>query len=232
MISKTKEKQKAIDLRKEGMSYSEILSCIPVAKSTLSLWLRSVDLSKKQNQVLTEKKRIASLRGGEARRNTRIKITNEIYKSAESDIGRLSKRELWLIGVILYWGEGAKEKAHKPGSSVDFTNSDPYMVRFFVKWLQVICKVKKEDIHYVISIHKIYKDRIDIVKDYWAQVLEIPVAQFEKIQYKQHNPKTIRKNIGNVYNGNLRVRVRASSSLLRKITGWIRGISKNNWGIV
>jgi len=48
MIFKFKEKEKAIKLRKRGFSYSEILREIPVAKSTLSLWLRSVGLAKKQ----------------------------------------------------------------------------------------------------------------------------------------------------------------------------------------
>lgn len=49
-------KEKAINLRKRGFSYSEILEQIPVAKSTLSSWLHSIGLSKKQKQRLTEKK--------------------------------------------------------------------------------------------------------------------------------------------------------------------------------
>lgn len=55
MIQKIEEKKKAIELRKQGLSYREILEQIPVAKSSLSLWLRSVGLSKKQKQRLTEK---------------------------------------------------------------------------------------------------------------------------------------------------------------------------------
>ena len=52
MLAKIEEKQKAIALRKRGYSYSEILAEVPVAKSTLSLWLRSVGLAKKQKQLL------------------------------------------------------------------------------------------------------------------------------------------------------------------------------------
>jgi intein-encoded DNA endonuclease-like protein len=37
MLAKFKEKEVAIELRKQGYSYSEILKKIPVAKSTLSL---------------------------------------------------------------------------------------------------------------------------------------------------------------------------------------------------
>ncbi|MDD3728951.1 MAG: hypothetical protein PHH50_01355 [Candidatus Pacebacteria bacterium] len=55
MTQKIKEKEKAIKLRKKGLSYNDILKEIPVAKSTLSLWLRDVGLSKRQRQKLTEK---------------------------------------------------------------------------------------------------------------------------------------------------------------------------------
>ena len=48
MITKIKEKEKAIKFRKEGFFYSEILKKVPIAKSTLSLWLRSVGLTERQ----------------------------------------------------------------------------------------------------------------------------------------------------------------------------------------
>jgi orotate phosphoribosyltransferase-like protein len=66
-------KNKAIQLRKEGNSYSEILREISVARSTLSLWLRSVNLSKRQKQNLTLKKLQACWRGGEVKKQNRIK---------------------------------------------------------------------------------------------------------------------------------------------------------------
>ena len=45
---KVRSKEKAIKLRRRGYSYREIMREIPVAKSTLSEWLRSVGLSKHQ----------------------------------------------------------------------------------------------------------------------------------------------------------------------------------------
>ena len=55
MIEKREEKEKAIKLRKQGKTYSEILSVVPVAKSTLAIWLQSVSLGKKQKQRITKK---------------------------------------------------------------------------------------------------------------------------------------------------------------------------------
>ena len=76
MIEKTKLKNKAIKLRTKGKTYSEILKEIPVAKSTLSLWLRKVGLSKSQKQRITKKRVKAGLKGAQKRREQRIELTN------------------------------------------------------------------------------------------------------------------------------------------------------------
>src|SRR3990167_9065647 len=112
MIPKIQEKEKAILLRKEGFSYTEILEQVPVAKSSLSLWLRSVGLSKKQKQRLTDKK-LASIKRGWAKwHQMRVDKTNEIKKESIKEIQelRVGVRDLWLIGVALYWAEGSKER--------------------------------------------------------------------------------------------------------------------------
>lgn len=79
MVHKKNEKEIAISLRKQGKTYGEILKVVKVAKSTLSLWLRSVGLAKEQYQTLTEKKRAAQKRGAEDRRTHRIESTKAIH---------------------------------------------------------------------------------------------------------------------------------------------------------
>jgi hypothetical protein len=63
MILYLLEKEKAIDLRKKGLSYNEILKKVPVAKSTLSLWFRDIGLAVRQRQRLTAKKSCAKKSG-------------------------------------------------------------------------------------------------------------------------------------------------------------------------
>ena len=62
---------RSIEMRKQGLSYRQILEVVPVAKSTLSLWLRGVGLSKRQNQQLTDRRIAAAKRGAESRRRTK-----------------------------------------------------------------------------------------------------------------------------------------------------------------
>lgn len=223
MIKKTREKEKAIALRKEGKTYSDILRAIPVAKSTLGLWLKEAKLSVPENQKFTIAKRLASLRGGQAKKKQRIEKQKNIFSEARSEIGLLSKKELFLMGVIMYWAEGSKEKEYNPGSPLRFANSDPYMIKLFLNWLEDM-GVGKERISIDIYLHDNNKYRVSEVTKYWADRTGFPQRLF-RIYFKKNIPKTKRKNIyPNSYFGLARIYVKGSSELVRKINGWVEGI--------
>ncbi len=225
---KERLRERAINLRREGLSYSEILQKIPVARSTLSLWLRSVELSKKQIQRLTEKKLLAIQRGGQSRKNWRLTTTKSIKKQAYLEIKKKIKiidtRDLWLMGIMLYWAEGAKDKEYKPGQSIIFSNSDSQMIKVFLKWLDICLQIPVEDIQFSIYIHENHKHDIEKVKTFWSDATGFSIGRFDKIYYKKHKVKVYRKNIEENYHGLLRIRIRKSSALNRRITGWIEGI--------
>lgn len=225
MIVKEKEKLKAINLRRQGLSYREILEKVPVAKSSLSLWLQSVGLSKKQRQRLTEKKLASARRGALKKKEDRILRTKIIREKAEKEVGKLSEREKWLIGVALYWAEGSKEKIWRPGSGVRLINSDFVMIQFFLRWLIFTCKIPKNMLEFEIYIHDNHKHRLDEVKDHWAEKTGFSKDNFQTVYFKKNKIKTKRKNIGSNYYGMLKIKVKRSSELVRKIAGWTEGIN-------
>lgn len=211
-------------MRKRGFSYSEILKKVPVAKSTLSLWLKSVNLSREQKQRLTQKKLDAMKRGWIKVHQNRVEKTKIIRESAIADVGRISKKDLWLIGSVLYWAEGTKEKKHSVSQQVSFNNSDPLMIRIFLKWLKESVGIKLEEIGYEIYIHENSKNNVANVIDYWENIVE---AKINKTYFKKNKLSKYRKNTGIDYFGLLRVNVKKSADLNRKIAGWIEGICKN-----
>lgn len=219
-------KEKAIKLRKEGRTYSEILKEISVAKSTVGLWLKDVGLSKIQKQRITEKKLEAVKRGGEVKRQQRIQRVQNIHRRALLDVSSISGRELWLIGIILYWAEGTKEKDFRHGSGINFNNSDPRMIRVFIKWLLESCRITKDRIVCEIYIHENSKNSVNSVKKYWSEITGFPIEKIDKVYFKKNKIKTNRKNVNNLYYGLLRVKVRASSNLLREVAGWTEGVVK------
>ena len=225
-MTKANLKNKAIQLRKNGKSYSEILKNIPVAKSTLSLWLRSVSLTKRQKQKLTFKKLQACWRGGQVKKEDRIKRKIKIIERAKNDIDEISRRDLMLLGTMLYWAEGSKEKEYYPGIGVVFGNSDVKMIKLYLKWLKDCLMVSNDEITFGIYIHETYKDNLETLRSFWSKNTGFPINFFDKVYFKKNKLNGNRKNKGLEYNGLLRVTVKKSSNLNRRIVGWIEGVCK------
>lgn len=222
MIKKEKEKKLAIRLRKKGLSYNEILKKVPAAKSTLSVWLQNIGIGKKQKQRLTLKRKLAQLKAQAACRKIRTDKEKAIITAAKKEVGTISRKNLWLIGTILYWAEGTKQKKNNVSQRVSFVNSDPKMVILFDKWLREICSWKKENLIYTLYIHRTANKEKD--RKFWENLLKINI---KKIYFKTHTPRTNRENINKNYHGLLRIDARRSTDLNRKIQGWILGINEN-----
>ena len=220
---KSAEKRKAIRLRQEGKTYSEILTEILVAKSTLSEWLKSVHLAKPQKQRLTQKRKDAALRGSETRHQVRVSEVKSLERDGCIEIGKISDRELWLIGIALYWAEGSKQYEHSPSTGVLFNNSDSRMIHFFLKWLEQI-KVPATEIYFELYVHETRESEVLAFRQWWAHELGISVSRLDRVYFKKGNPKTKRKNVADLYHGLIRIKVNSSTTLNRKINGWVYGI--------
>lgn len=222
---KEQEKEEAIKLRKQGLSYNEILQEVSVAKSTLSVWLKDIGLAKAQKQRLTEKRRAAQQKAQQACRDIRVTREAAIIEAARQEVGSISRREFWLIGSALYWAEGSKQKPNLVSQKVSFNNSDPKMILLFDKWVREFCERDKNGLIYSIYIHT--TGDVDRAKKFWSTLLGTSI---EKVYFKKGNPKTNRKNTEESYYGLLRIEVRKSTDLNRKIKGWNLGIA-NGLGI-
>ena len=180
MLALRKDKLKAIRLRKGGASYSQIRKEIKVSKSSLSLWLRDMPLPEKRLRELQgfNAARIEKYR--ETRRRTRETRWAKVRETAKKDIGSLSKRELFLTGLFLYWGEGGKTKV----ATTTLSNTDPTMILFFMRWLELF-KVPKDRLR--VHVH-LYAD-MNAQKElrYWSKVLKLPPSSFRKPYIKKTN---------------------------------------------
>src|ERR1035438_6692275 len=108
MISKDNDRQSAFILRKKGYSYSQIRREVKVSKSTLSLWLKDLPLSKFQIDSLRGKnpQRIEKFRN--TMRFKKEALESDVFSKVKKELGTFSKREKIIAGLFLYWGEGTK----------------------------------------------------------------------------------------------------------------------------
>ncbi|MBU2109657.1 helix-turn-helix domain-containing protein [Patescibacteria group bacterium] len=183
-MARFRDRQKAIQLRIKGKSYSQIKKIIGVSKSTLSYWLKDHPLSEERiRELKSDPRRIEKYRATRLRQKQ--ERFNKVYEKEKKNTRPFSKRDLFIAGLFLYWGEGGKTKY----SELCVSNTNPAVIKFFLKWLKESLNVPKEKIK--IRLH-LYRD-MSIKKEinFWAKELTIPKNQFRKPYIKKSNRESI-----------------------------------------
>lgn len=219
---KLEEKKIAIELRKKGFSYSEIKKEVTVSKDTLSKWCRNIILSPNQLERLMKKKLSGSLKGrikgAKVQQQRRIQEIRNFEITGDKEVGKLNKRDRFLIGISLYVAEG-----YKTDKCIGFSNSDPKLIIFMVDWFKEFLNIEPKRVRGAIWIHDNLNHKS--AEKYWSDITQIPLKQFHKTYISKNKPKSkkVRKNIHNY--GVFSIRI-SSARAQRKILGWIHGITK------
>ncbi len=209
-------------MRKRGLSYSEIRHAIHVPKSTIASWLREVKLSPEQLERLQKKRDKVARANAQKKVSQTSKAIEQIHAESARAIGKISKRELWLIGIILY-GKDSHRTNDKNG--VQYTSGNPLLINLFLKWLKEVGGITEGEIGFDIFIAKNQKDQIHNAVKYWSDITGFRPVQFTTAYYlKPYHRKTKKQISTQAEFGYLKIRVKESSLLARQINGWIKGI--------
>ncbi|MDO8565297.1 MAG: hypothetical protein Q7R67_01610 [bacterium] len=211
------EKEKARTLRKQGKSINQIIKETGLTKSSVSVWVRDIMLTKVQKEKLSERGR--SVESIEKRRISRLFNENKkrqiIIDEAKKDFTSISWEQLKLIGIILYLGEGGKTNRNM----VRLSNSDPLVIKIMIKFFREICKVP--DSKFRASIHTFQHANILETEKYWSKISGIPRSQFFKT-YIKPSAASLQKRSTLPF-GTFDIYV-CDTKLFLTITGWIEKI--------
>lgn len=210
---------KARELRGRGLAYKRIATELGVSKSSVSLWVRDLPRPDRLSYEECRKRQDAAVAAYWAAERARREAYRESIKAtARGELGQLTQREILIAGAIAYWCEGAKNKPGRPRCDrVIFTNSDPAMIRFFIRFLGV-AGVEPKDLVYRVQIHETAD--VEAAQRYWLEITGADPSQFRRPSIKRHNPATNRTNVGERYHGCLRLEVRRSLELFQQVEGW------------
>ncbi|MEV6422930.1 hypothetical protein [Streptomyces sp. NPDC051662] len=212
-------REQARELRLKGLTYDQIQVELGCSKSSISLWVR--DLPKPERREPAEQAKLAARKRWDHELAVRDEQREKTKAAAAAEIGAMSDRELFLLGVGLYWAEGTKDKPYDRRETVIFVNSDVGMIQVYLAWLDLL-GVRRDRVRYRVMIHE--SADAEAAEQYWADQVRADVSTFQKTTLKKHNPKTVRKNVGETYRGCLVVRVAQGAELYRRIEGWWYGI--------
>ncbi len=202
------EKNKAIFYRKKGFSIKEISDKLLVSKSTISLWVRDLELGENAKKILLNKSTLGQIKSQEAHRLATqlkredatkfgIEIVNKYKKNKSNDL---------ILCALIYNCEGAKSEH----DLVSFTNSSPLLLKTFLKFFRSAFILNENKFRVCLHLHKYHNEKEQL--SFWSKTLRIPLSQFSKVFIKPNSG--LYKKDG--YRGCVRIRY-CDVSLARKL---------------
>lgn len=187
-------------MRNQGFSYKEISKELGVAVSTVSRYSQGIFLNEKAQDRLKSRRFHSHINAIE-----KWRLSTEL---AKKKVGEISERDLLIILACLHWGEGSKRE-------LSFINSDPEMVRVYVRGLRLL-GVSKSQINYTLRSYRGHNDA-DLI-NFWSKTLSIDKSDILKIHHIEGN------KVGKLKYGMCRVRVRKGAPYFKLIMSMVEFI--------
>lgn len=213
-----------VRLRKLGQSYREIAKQLDISKNSVSRWCKNLELPEIAKKIIEKKTKRTKyfLEAYNRQKHERVVLENkEIREDFNNRIKPITDYELLLLGAALYWGEGCKR--HASGISyVSLVNSDPDMIKIFLRFVKEILEIPENRLKLRIQIHPNIKKEEAI--NYWSNVVKIPPERFYIIkQISRASLGRMPKNL--LPFGTMEIRVYSRQKFF-EIMGMIDGLIK------
>jgi hypothetical protein len=226
-IMKTREREWARRLRRlEGRSVKEIARVVGVAPSTVSLWVRDIELTDEQHAVL------AAANGMHYRQIRARAVMSERARKRRSSWqqeGRSRAKNCeptYAAGCMLFWAEGDKAR-----NAVRLANSDPEVVRYFVDFLRAHFGVREDRIRVTCNLFADHDDRRREIEDFWLGTLDVSRSCLCKSIVNRYSRYSQKKRKNKLPYGTCRIAVH-STEIARTIYGSIQelaGFDRPEW---
>lgn len=162
-----------------------IARILGVSVSSVSLWVRDIELTVEQQARLRNKL------SGDSSPNAVAALRR---RRASQEEGRKLARQSaapFVAGCMLFWAEGSKDR-----NAVIFVNSDPAMVAFFRRFLTEWFGVPDSKFRVACNLFADHLQRQHEIETFWLRTLRLPRSCLRKSTvnvYSKHSQKK-RKN--------------------------------------
>jgi hypothetical protein len=222
---KTKERERARELRRHGLSMKEIARTVECALSSISYWTRDIELTPEQCSKLRSRNpaingQLVAVANASRARARRIEFQRH---------GRCLAHQgdrLHAAGCMLYWAEGSKGR-----NSVQFVNSDPEMARFFAAFLRTHFDVPDEAFRVDCNLFADHLERQQEIEQFWLDTLGLPQSCLRKSTVNVYSKHSQKKRRNKLPYGTVRVCVH-STRIVQSIYGSIQeygGFERPEW---
>lgn len=230
-----KRREQAIKLRLLGKSYGEIQKILYVPKSTLSGWLSGIHLSKLAHENIRQRTNTKSsallIQRNKLQTHLAQQRARRIRREAAQKIQRLDfdlDRGLFYLGIALYWAEGHKRPIRRNGKNVTYhpvslTNSDPLLIKLFLRFLREFCYVQDRKIRVQLRIFP--HQNSQTMLDYWMSTIGLERENFRIFRVTAPRSSQSKRPYHQLPYGVAQLRV-SDTKLFHEIMGYLEGIQK------
>lgn len=150
----------------------------------------------------------------------------EIQSQSKSKVHTLARKDLLVIGAVLYWAEGYKRIKLRNGSEltahpISFVNSDPSMIRAFITFLTTALSVNPQDIRLTMRLYRSIKE-VE-AKQYWRHVTGLDDGTFRNSTFLVTGASKGKRPFNRLPYGTLQVAV-YSTEKFHELIGLIEGV--------
>jgi hypothetical protein len=195
-------------MRASGSSYGEIQRLIPVAKSTLSGWLRDVSISDTRRDAIEERRK-AKDNHCDTQWRRRLEIEQIREEAADFAAAHLTD-PFFVAGVVMYWAEGSKTR-----NDLSMVNSDPRALRLFIAWTRAFHGPNSQ---FVLKLNLHEGNDEAAARAYWSDATGLGDVGCHKT-FAKPNGTGHRRN--HLVHGICQVRVRAAADAWQRTMTWI-----------
>jgi hypothetical protein len=165
-------------LRSQGMPYKRIAAELGVSVGSVFLWTSDIELT--NEQLERNRRGPGGPQHPESQRRRAAAWaarSRETRRQSQAD-GRAAARQgnpLHLAGCMLYWAEGSKGR-----NCLELSNSDPYMLVLFRRFLTDALAIESDEIVMSINVYTTNGLSIEKIEAYWLDLLDLPKSSARK----------------------------------------------------
>jgi transposase-like protein len=212
--------------REEGAPIKEIARRVGVAPSTVSVWVRDIELTPAQERELLRRNPAYNRQlSGTAVQAANRRAERVVYQEAGRRLARRAE-SCHVAGCMLYWAEGEKDR-----NSLRFYNSDPEMVRFFVFFLRKYFELQDDEIKITCNLFADHVQRQCEIEQFWLDVAQLSTRSLGKSYVNAYSKYSKKKRINRLPYGTVRITV-CRTRVVQSIFGSIQeyaGFERPAW---
>jgi transposase-like protein len=221
---KTEEQRIARELRAQGRSIKEIERELGVARSSVSRWVRTVELPEEQRLALAERVGQARLDCAERKAAAAREVRAEFQANGRKR-ARIADSS-YAMGCMLYWAEGTKSRW-----SVSMSNSDSDLLRLFADFLRAHFGVPDESMRVHCHLFADHAERQHVIEEHWLDAIALPRTCLRKTIVNTYSKYSLKKRTNKLPYGTCKLSVH-STKIVQTIFGSIQeygGFERPEW---